>query len=267
MKMRLTRWPGWSSAFTLIEMVISGALMSIVLASAYVCLSAGVSTRRLVEARSDAVQGARVAMSMIAADLRCAVPLSKDFEFIGLKRELEGDSADNLDFATRNYIPQKSYEPDYCEVSYFVQKDPANGTLTLFRRRDPTPDPEPFSGGVREEIARGLRSLRFEYYDGYDWYDEWGDPEGKKRLAAFPEPNVSGLPEAVRVTLTVDPSFERRSPDREADKTGEPPLTFQTTARVNMSLFFYRSGGGSSGGASTNSAGNGPVDASAGGIQ
>src|SRR5207248_10251495 len=94
--------------FTLIEMVISGALMSIILASAYVCLSAGFSTQRLVDARSDAAQSARVALSLMAADLRCAVPLSKEFEFIGMHRELEGDNADNLDFATRNYVPQKS---------------------------------------------------------------------------------------------------------------------------------------------------------------
>ena len=58
------------SAFTLIEMLISGALMALILASAYACLSAGVTTQRLVEARSDATQTARVAVGMIAADLR-----------------------------------------------------------------------------------------------------------------------------------------------------------------------------------------------------
>jgi type II secretory pathway pseudopilin PulG len=236
-------------AFTLIEMVISGALMCIILASAYVCMSAGFSSQRTIDARSDATQSARVAISMMAADLRCAVPLSKDFEFVGMHRELEGDTADNLDFATRNYIPQKSYEPDYCEVSYFVQRDPANGTLTLFRRRDPTPDPEPFKGGSREEIARGLLGLHLEYYDGYDWFDEWGDPSGKKKLSAFPDPNVSGLPESVRITINVDPSFEHRHGER--DKSGEPPVTFQTVARIPMaSFFYYRS---SSSGGSTNS--------------
>src|SRR5262245_9144795 len=100
-------------------MVISGALMTIILASAYVCLSAGFSTQRLVDARSDAMQSARVAVALIAADLRSAVPLSKNDEFVGMRRVIEGDDADNLDFGTRNYVPQKEYEPDYCEVSYF----------------------------------------------------------------------------------------------------------------------------------------------------
>ena len=239
-------------AFTLIEMVISGALMSIILASAYVCMSAGFSSQRTIDARSDAAQSARVAISLISADLRCAVPLSKDFEFVGMHRDLEGDAADNLDFATRNYVPQKSYEPDYCEVSYFVQRDPATGTFTLFRRRDPTPDPEPFSGGTREEIARGLLGLRLEYYDGYDWYDEWGDPTGKKKFSTFPDPNVSGLPEAVRVTLTVDPSYEHHRTGQKDSR--ETPVTFQTVARVPMaSFFYYRTSSSSS---STNSTSN-----------
>ena len=59
--------------FTLVELVISGALMSVILASSYMCLSAGVASRNMVEARSEAAQSARVALQMMAADLRCAL--------------------------------------------------------------------------------------------------------------------------------------------------------------------------------------------------
>jgi hypothetical protein len=125
-----------------------------------------------------------------------------------------------------------------------VQKDPASEQLTLYRRRDSTPDPEPLAGGNQEEIVQGVRGLRLEYYDGFDWYDEWGDPEGKQRFAMFPDPNVSGLPEAVRVTLTLD-SGERAEEGKESAS-----IQLQTTARLNMALFFYRT---TSGGSSTNS--------------
>src|SRR6185503_8114656 len=124
-------------AFTLIELVISGALMSVVLVGGYLCLTAGTSSQRLVEARADAAQSGRVALGMIAADLRSAVQLSKDYEFIGMRRSLEDVDADNVDFATRNYIPKRLEEADWCEVSYFVQKDPKSGEFVLFRRRDP----------------------------------------------------------------------------------------------------------------------------------
>lgn len=260
-----------SSAFTLIELVVSGALMTIVLASAYVCLSAGAASQKLITARSDAVQSARVALAMMAADLRSAVPLSRDYEFIGMRRVLEGSDADNLDFATRNYNPIRDFESDFAEVSYFVQKDPATKSLTLFRRRDPTRDPEPLSGGTNEQIVRGLSGLRLEYYDGYDWYDEWGDPDGKQKTSALPEPNVSGLPEAVRITLTFDPSFQRAQSSEDDSARTEPPMTFQTTARLNMSLYFYRasasSSSSSSAGSSTPGQEGAPVATEAGGPQ
>lgn len=235
--------PSRAGGFTLIELAISGALMTIVLAAAYGCLSAGIAGQRMVEARSEAMQSARVALRMMAADLRSAVPLSGDSEFIGMARSVGGLEAGNLDFATRNYSPRRDHEADFCEVSYYAVSDADTKTLTVYRRRDPTRDPEPLQGGSREEIVRGVRSLKFEFYDGYEWFDEWGDPTGKERLKTVPDSNVSGLPEAVRITLEVDPAYQRQR--AEDEESSEAPFTLETTARLNMSLYFYRAGGGS----------------------
>lgn len=239
--------PGDARGFTLIELMISGGLMSIILVSAYLCLAAGTDSQKLVEERSDAAQSARVALGMIAADLRSAVPLSKETEFIGMRRTVDSIDADNLDFATRNYIPKTVGEADWCETSYFLQKDAATSEYVLYRRRDPTPDPEPLAGGAQEEIVRGVRGFRLEFYDGFDWYDEWGDPTGKQQFASFPDPNVSGLPEAVKITLSL-------ANDKVREGETNTVVVLQTTARVNMALFFYRSTGGSSG---TNNAAGG----------
>ena len=248
--MTLRKATNRGGGFTLIELIISGGLMSIILVSAYVCLTASTGSQRMVEARSDSAQGARVALSLMAADLRSAVPLSKEIEFVGMRRVVGEVDADNLDFATRNYAPKNSAEADWCETSYFVQKDAKTSEFVLYRRRDPSPDPEPFAGGAQEEITRGVRGFRLEYYDGYDWYDEWGDPQGKQKFAALPDPNVSGLPEAVRITLTLD------SGEKAAEGETSPSLVLQTTARLNMSLFFYRS---TSGGGSTNNSSSAPA--------
>ena len=227
------------SGFTLVELVISSALMSIILVAGYLCLSAGVSSEELLSTRSDAVQSARVALNLMSADLRSAVPLWKEFEFVGMRRKLGEIDADNIDFGTRNFSPSNPGEMDFCETSYFLQQETNANTYILFRRRDSTPDPEPLSGGRTEEIARGVHGLRIEYYDGWDWWDEWGDPEGKQRFAAFPDPNVSGLPEAVRITLSVDPEFEKRGAGAEENGT-VAPLVFQTVARVNLATWFYQ---------------------------
>ena len=165
------------AAFTLIEILISSLLMSLILVSAYLCLNAAVSSQKLIEPRVEVIQNARVAMAIMAADLRGACTLSKDFDFLGMQRTMGEVQADNLDFATHNYTPRRDREGDFCQVSFFLDQDPQSGEFVLWRRRNPLIALDPLSGGKREEIARGLRGLRFEYYDGLDWYDTWGEVE------------------------------------------------------------------------------------------
>lgn len=237
--MRLGSGRTGERGFTLIELVVSSALMSIILVASYLCLNAGVSSEQLINTRSDAAQSARVALKLMSSDLRNAVPLWKEFEFVGMRRKLGEADADNIDFGTRNYIPANPGELDFCEVSYFLEKDPDSEAYILFRRRDPTPDPEPLSGGRKEEIAKGVHGLRVEYYDGWDWWDEWGDPEGKQRFATYPDPNVSGLPEAVKITLSVDPEYKQRKGSEE-ESAAIAPITFQVIARLNLATYFFQ---------------------------
>jgi general secretion pathway protein J len=234
------------AAFTLMELVISAAVMSIILAASYACLNSGIAGQKLIESRSDAAQRGRVALSMISADLRNACAVFKGAPFIGMDRLIEDVEADNLDFATHNYSPKASAQGDYCEVSYFVSREPQSGQWSLWRRRDPTPDDEPLVGGSREEIVRGISGARFEYYDGFEWFDEWGDPEGRAKGATSLQyqPNLEGMPEAVRITLWIDTVPKKNPPlSGPAQKSAtqpmtasptEPPLVVQTVARLNL---------------------------------
>lgn len=225
-----------AAGFTLVEMVISAALMAVVLGAAYACLRAGLATRRVVEPRSDVFQTGRVAMSLIAADLRAACPLHKGPEFLGAQRQLGALDADNLDFATHNFTPAKPGEGDYCCVSWFVQLDPKTGLASLWRRRNPGLAFDPLSGGRREEIAANVRGFKVEYYDGYDWFATWGDPAGEaKQASSFRDrPNLVGMPEAARITLLLAES------PTDAKSTGKPPaeevppLRFETVVRLNL---------------------------------
>jgi hypothetical protein len=208
----------------------------------------------MIEPRVEIIQNARVAMAIMSADLRGACPLSTNNQFLGMHRMLGDSDADNLDFATHNYTPHRPREGDFCEVSLYVDKDPESGTCTLWRRRNPTLALDSLSGGSREEIARGLLGLKFEYYDGFDWYDTWGDVEGngKQLTSSRDHPNLFGMPDAVRITLLFDRNPRSRAPPSSAtapspetaasltarvspakDRT-EPPLVFQTVARLNL---------------------------------
>jgi hypothetical protein len=97
-------------------------------------------------------------------------------------------------------------------------------------------------GGLQEEIARGVRGLRFEYYDGFDWFDEWGDPEGKTKGMTLPPSNSYGLPEAVRISIVFDPETRprRETEEPKPDEEAKAPMTFQTIARLDLAPQFNR---------------------------
>jgi len=227
-----------TQGFTLLELVISSAIMALILTASYLCLNAALTGQRAIEPRAEVLQNARVAMAMITADLRAACPLSKDFDFLGMQRMIGDVQADNLDFATHNYIPRRQREADFCEVSYFADAEGTSGNVSLYRRRNPTVAPDPLAGGKTELIASGLRGVAFEYYDGWDWYDSWGevDPKKKDRKASSLAPNLSGMPEAVRITLWFDPNPKTTANKlgAEVQRSSEPSMMFETTVRLNL---------------------------------
>jgi len=219
-----------TKGFTLIELTISAAVASIILVASYLCLSAGIASQKMIEPRTEVLQSARVALAMMSADLRSACSLSPDFDFVGEARTIGEMEADNLDFATHFYMPARVCEGDYCQVSYFVDKGRDTNHFSLWRRRNPHISPDPLSGGSREEIVPGLRGLTLEYYDGLDWYDTWGDASVKKKTkyTTVEPPNMTGFPEAVRITLLLDPE-----PGKSMEKAA-PPMVFQTVVRLEL---------------------------------
>lgn len=256
MKIRVPFIPGtrdFRAGFTLIELVVSAALMALVLGSAYMGLNASLSSRNAIEPRADIIQSARVALALIASDLKAACPLSKGPPFLGTDLALENVELDRIDFATHHFSPRASGEGDFCEMSYFLERTPNSQQYTLWRRRSPGLNFEPLIGGTRDEIATGLQGMGLEYYDGWDWYDTWGDPTGGARRESSQriQPNLSGLPTAVRITLYFsEPSKPAQAePAAETGPTPDssPALVFQTVVRLELSE--SSQGGGSSGGA------------------
>jgi type II secretory pathway component PulJ len=235
------------AAFTLIELVISAALMTLVLGSAYMCLSAGVAGGKMVETRGEAVQSARTALDLIAADLREAIPM---FSTNGLPEFIGATSAESgveyLDFATRHYTPHRKYEADSCMVSYFLEADLESDAYILKRRRKAILDRNPLDGGATEEIARGVRDMYFRYFDRYgDPWDDWGDVEKKTKGMLLPPENSAGLPFAVRVTLVMNAEGSKKRREKtDANADAEPEtkatLKFQTVAHPRLAEFFYQ---------------------------
>lgn len=257
--------------FTLFELLITVAIASMVLISAYACLQAGLVTRKEMESRAETLQSGRVALNWMARDLRSASPLSVESEFVGLSRMIESIEADNIDFATRYHKPAAPGETGFRETSYFLGFNETTGTLSLWRRTDSYRDPEPLSGGLIEEIVRNVQGLKLEYYDGIEWFDDWGsaEPQPLDATSLLLNSNLSGMPDAVRITLklAVNPKKNSRSRSRSSlasstsplNSTGESSvdpaeeedsMTFQTIVRlINTSVDSEDASGSSSTGA------------------
>lgn len=226
-----------SLAFTLIEVMISSALMALILVSAYLCLQSGFAAQKMIEPRAEIIQNARVALAIMSADLRAACPLSKTDDFLGMTRTVGNIEADNLDFATHNYTPRHAREGDFCQESFYLDKNPESGQISLFRRRNPTIALDALSGGSKEEIAQSVVGLRFEYFDGTDWYNTWGDVDTKKKgqSSTREQSNLTGLPEAVRITLLMDSNPKKKVADSASgEEQLEPPFVFSTVVRLNL---------------------------------
>ena len=251
--------------------MISSALMALILVSAYLCLGAGFSAQKLIEPRAEIIQNGRVALALMSADLRAACPLSKSDDLIGVTRTLGDVEADNLDFATHNYTPRRAREGDFCQESYYLDKDLETGQFSLWRRRNPTIALDALSGGSKEEIAKGVVGFKLEYYDGLDWYYSWGEDKSsenqpdKKNNSARDEANLSGLPEAVRITLLLDSNPKKKNPDIATnEEKPEPPFVFQTVVRLNLAAASQTSSDSSAAGNSDNNTSPGQTPGSGG---
>jgi type II secretory pathway component PulJ len=257
------RW----SAFTLVEVMISSALMALILVSAYLCLGAGFSAQKLIDPRAEIIQNGRVALALMSADLRAACPLSKSDDFIGVTRTLGDIEADNLDFATHNYTPRHAREGDFCQESFYLDKDLETGQFSLWRRRNPTIALDALSGGSKEEIAKDVVGLKLEYYDGLDWYDSWDEDKSaeKKQNSTREKNNLSGLPEAVRITLLLDSNPRKKNPDIATnEEKPEPPFIFKTVVRLNLAAASQTSSDSSDGGNSDNNSSPGQMPGNGG---
>ena len=130
------------------------------------------------------------------------------------------------------------------------------GQFSLWRRRNPTIALDALNGGSKEEIATGVVGLKLEYFDGLDWYNSWGEVKerGKVQTPAPEKKNLSGLPEAVRITLLMDSNPKKKNPDTAAsEEKPEPPLVFQTVARLNLVTAGQNSSSSAATGSSDNS--------------
>ncbi len=187
-----------SSGFTLLEVLIAVAIMSMIVSIIYTSFFTAGENVKQAEAIRDATDLARTLEAKLSNDIANAY-LNQNMNapavttiFYGKKAESDtglGTSSrhDSLSLTTlTNWRRPSSKETDLWEVGYDFKEKPDGTGWDLMRRekRELSKDTPALEGGVEYEMTDRVVSLQLRYYDGSSWVDEW-DSRTRQRL-----PNV-----------------------------------------------------------------------------
>jgi len=153
------RFPRWSVGFSLVEVLVSTALFSLVLAGMYLLYTTMLGTMSRGEMFSDLQQNARVGLHRMVQEVRMAgydpsnaipllAPAPKDF--------IRAATAGCLSFI--GYQVQASADLTY-QISYYL-----DGT-TLKRRAEPWASNTFGDSGGAQPLAENILALSLTYYD------------------------------------------------------------------------------------------------------
>ncbi len=214
--------------FTLIELILAGAIAALVLVTVVVTLSQIGRARSVSRGRLLSNLRATTALEEIRRDL---TGLIRDADLFHARILLYSDSAtvmvddrrmdvsrdEILVFNSRlEPLGEIEYNGEGGEYETQYRIDLDRFGAALWQRRDPVPDEYPDGGGVATPIAEGVIGLEIQAYDGQEWFDEW-------------DSDIDGYPWGFRITLTAIGSEEGELTDID----GRMMTTLQTHVAVD----------------------------------
>ena len=189
--------------FTLFEILISIAILSIVMAMIYGAYASNVESIEQARENGQMQQKARIILDRMHRDMASAFiakPTPGAAITLGMKgedQEWDGMAADRIHFTALSHVMlnDRGLRTDLCEISYFLKEAPENGEMILYRRDDPIVDDDITDGKGAMELAGEIRGLNIGYRDrdGVE-YDQWDTAAG---------PLAGRLPALITIRLTL----------------------------------------------------------------
>lgn len=195
--------------FTLLEVLVSMAILVIIMAALYSAYTTNVEAIQIARQNGEVHQTARIVLDRMTKDLQSAlievsVPSDKiKLGLVGEDREIDGRRADRMDFTTVTHLPltEKGPASDLCEIGYLIEENSEDKVLVLLRRDDPSVDEDFTKGGSLQEMARNVLEFNLTYQDSMgEESDKWNTLEGMP---------ASGLPLLIKVRLVLKDELNR----------------------------------------------------------
>jgi type II secretion system protein J len=189
-----------TGGFTLIEIMVGLAIVSLIMVMAYSSYRSVLKAVRISTGRAEHYENINLAMAKINSDFSNAY-FTKNNKNIHFVSEMEGENS-VLNFVainTSSFSPgvnMKKTNPrgNIREVGYFVDEydeQELRGLYRLMKREDIHFDEEPLEGGPENKLLDHVVSCKFEFRQGNDWTDSWDSRQNKR------------YPRSVKTTLVV----------------------------------------------------------------
>jgi prepilin-type N-terminal cleavage/methylation domain-containing protein len=186
-----------SHGFTLLEVLVASAILSMVLAIVYGVFSQTLTSTQRAEAQSAQSRAARIVLLRIGDDLQASFPFAPDnFRFVGKTSGDQPFPNAFLSFVSLSGLPltSGSHAGDWYEIEYELVPDPLSTSVRQLVRRsrfaptipDSTTGRATTAGRASEREALPLltdvQGLRFRFFDGHAWHEEWGKEQTRTKL-------------------------------------------------------------------------------------
>ncbi|MSQ47839.1 MAG: prepilin-type N-terminal cleavage/methylation domain-containing protein [Deltaproteobacteria bacterium] len=222
-----------AAGFTLLEVLVASALLSMVLAIVYGVFSQTLTSTRRAEEHSAQSRAARIVLLRIGDDLQASFSFAPGHpRFVGNTSRGQQFPDAFLSFVSLSGLPltSGSHAGDGYEIEYALVPDPRIASARQLVRRArfaPTTvdsSTNRASEGETLPLLTGVWGWRLRFFDGRVWHDEWGT-----------EHTSTKLPRAVEVELYL----VRKSTDARHEE--EDTVRFSTL--VDLPLAETRRGG------------------------
>jgi general secretion pathway protein J len=192
------------SGFTLIEVLLTLAILSVILVLLLSAFTGAVRTRDGLITRGRDFRQVRIAMDRIATDLQGAFSAAKrpDSAMTCKEDKLSGNPAATLVFTAFQLPATGSGSPpaSIVKITYFPKVGADGASIELHRRQADLPFIENRIPVKEALLADGLKGFRLEFYDGSAWQKEW-PASGRSRTS---------IPKRVAVAITDSRGVEYR---------------------------------------------------------
>ena len=174
--------------FTLIEVVIAVALLSLVMSSVYGIFTTISSTEQRLQSEAELYHQARVIFDRLGRELSCSY-LATSNENSAFSASNENNGSPYLAFTSTSAITKGAQQGGLVRLRYELNTEFNKKVGRLLRSSVPLFAPDDPKNGQR--LSSQIKQLQWRFYDGIDWQEDWDSGQS------------NSLPQTVEISMTL----------------------------------------------------------------